>query len=225
MDALGVCAMILFRSFVISVALAVVIGWSTPAVSMNFDQVCALDTTVNCWGFEQETDMHYNWDRADAACDNDPFLSSHPNGRAKLPFTTATAKPARDGTCIYPKRDSTHASSGNHSLKFIYYQPTGSNPSGNFQAVFKHFGNDPYTYAQFGKGGEFWVRFRMRQSQGLLDFYGTTPEGKKVAIKRMIIHGYSSSSSLEETLGDEVTGNKIMDMYSDSGNEHYGKHQ
>lgn len=193
---------------------------SLSAQGVTFAEICALETTVNCWGFESEAELFYTWFNTDEACVNDPFLNNHPNGNAN--HMNVTTKPTRDGRCIYPKRDQTYAASGTSSLKFVYNQPTGSNPSGNFSPNFKRTGEGSNaTYVQFGKGGEFWVRFSMRQSQGLLDFNGLTEAGKTSALKRVIVHGFSSASSLEETIVDWKT-HKIMRMYSDQGQEDYG---
>jgi len=210
----------------ISTFVALVVGPSPQhASAASFDEVCALASTVNCWGFEDESQLHYTW-QDNSACDQDPFLTNHPNGNesysdGRLSLGNTTTKVNQAGECIYPKRDNTHAASGNSSLKFKYHVNTGSNPSGNFNPVWKRLGTPGnYTFAHFGPGGEIWVRFSMRQSQGLIDMDALSDSGKKVALKRMWIGG-KGGSKINEVIVAETSA-KVMAMYSNTGTEGYG---
>jgi hypothetical protein len=197
--------------------------------AMTFDQACALSTTISCWGFENETDLYYWWPQG-TACDSDPFLRNHPNGGphgfgldrqgSKGNIIANVDNVARQ--CVYPKRDSTYASSGNSSLKFTMVSQSGPAASGDFTEVFKRIGNPPNSrFARFGPGGEFWFRFSMRQSSSLITTVLRAVSGGFGGVKRVIIHGYESSETLEETINDGWQ-RRLPQMYSNSGREDYG---
>ena len=108
-----------FRMTLIQLAvLSIGLATSASASAATFEQVCALSTTVKCWGFESEDNMRYVWDSGDAKCNSDPFLLNHPNGKNRmsrdlqsgLGNTTAKTTTARNGgECVYPKRDGAHS--------------------------------------------------------------------------------------------------------------------
>jgi hypothetical protein len=203
-----------------------------PAIAMTFEEVCALSTTVNCWGFESESNLYYTWPSG-TSCDQDPFLQNHPNGKNGFGLdrqgskgnTSARADNAA-GECVYPKRDATHAASGQYSLKLRQPSQSSNGADGFFNPVFKRFGEPPNsTFARFGPGGEFWVRFAMRNSDEILSTVywanGQGPGSNNGGIKRLIIHGYESSENLEETIVDSWH-RRLPHMYSNSGTESYG---
>lgn len=201
---------------------------SAPVMAATFEQVCAMSTTINCWGFESETDLYYNWYTTDS-CNRDPYLLSHPNGNngfgldRRSPGNTTARVWNTANRCYYPKRDTTRAASGASSLKFTLPSQSGAVTSGDFNPVFKYkVVNGQYRFARFGPGGEFWVRFAMWQSPELLNpIYRSNSGGGISGIKRLIVHGYESSESLEETINDGWQRG-VPQMYSDSGTEDYG---
>ncbi|MGI9302055.1 MAG: hypothetical protein ACR2RB_05015 [Gammaproteobacteria bacterium] len=211
-----------------AICLTSTVFMSPAAFALTFDQVCALATTINCWDFENEDDLYYVWP-TDTSCDNDTFLQNHPNGRNGFGLDRQGSKgdliantDNEAGACIYPARDGTFASSGNYSLKFTMPSQSGPETSGDFNPVFKRLGEPPdSTFARFGKGGEFWVRFSMRQSPELITTSIEASSGSFGGIKRIIVHGYRSSESLEETINDGFE-RRVPQMYSDSGTEDYG---
>jgi hypothetical protein len=126
------------------------------------------------------------------------------------------------GICTYPERDATYEASGNYSLKFTVRSQSGQQNSGAFNPVFKRFGEPPNsTFAKFGPGGEFWVRFSMRQSNSLITTFFNGIGGRATGTKRLIVHGLESSENLEETINDGFQ-RRVPQMYSDSGTEDYG---
>ena len=107
--------------------------------AITFDDACTLPTTINCWGFESDSDMYYTW-REDSSCDEDPFLRRHPNGnnpygldrQGSLGNTSAiTLNWDPRGECVYPMRDAAHVASGSSSLRFRYH------PERNFSKIGK----------------------------------------------------------------------------------------
>ena len=200
---------------------------SPPASAQTFEEICSLPTTVNCWGFESEDDLYYTWP-VGGSCDNDTFLQTHPNGRNGFGLDRSTLGNVAAkidnlaGRCIYPQRDSTYSTSGLSSFKFTIPSQSGQQTSGFFNPVFKRLGPPgDYTFAKFGPGGEFWVRFSMRNSAELLNTTYQGIGGSSTGTKRLIIHGLESSESLEETIVDQFQ-RRVPQMYSDSGTEDYG---
>jgi hypothetical protein len=103
---------------------------------------------------------------------------------------------------------------------------SGAYAAGGFNPVFKRIGDPPNsTFARFGPGGEFWVRFAMLQNQAILTtVYERNGGGKgsnNSGIKKIVIHAYEPNGELEEALVDGWH-RRIPQMYSNSGNEHYG---
>lgn len=199
----------------------------TAATAQTFEEICDLPSTVNCWGFESEDEMYYTWP-VGTSCDNDQFLQNHPNGRNGFGLdrrtlgNTAAKTDNLAGRCMYPRRDSTYSTSGNSSLKFTIPSQSGQQTSGFFNPVFKRLGPPgDYTFAKFGPGGEFWVRFSMRNSADLLTTFYEGIGGSSTGTKRLIIHGLESSESLEETIVDQFQ-RRVPQMYSNSGTEDYG---
>jgi hypothetical protein len=198
------------------------------AQAATFQQVCGLSTTINCWGFESENELYYHW-YTNENCNRDSFLLNHPNGNN--PFGLDRRSPGNTTAriwnigdrCHYPKRDTTYAASGASSLKFTLPSQSAAVTSGDFNPVFKYrVVNGQYRFARFGPGGEFWVRFAMRQTQDLLNpIYRRSGGGGISGIKRMIVHGYESSESLEEAMQD-IWQRGVPQLYSDSGTEDYG---
>jgi hypothetical protein len=201
---------------------------SQVAQAATFSQVCGLSTTINCWGFESENELFYTW-RTNDNCNNDTFLRNHVNGNndygldRRSPGNTTARIWNIGNRCYYPKRDTTFAASGSSSLKFWFPSQTADITSADFNPVFKYrVVNGEYRFARFGPGGEFWVRFAMRQTPELLNpIYRRTGGGGISGIKRLIVHGYESSESLEETIQD-LWQRGLPQMYSDSGTEDYG---
>jgi hypothetical protein len=183
---------------------------------------------VNCWGFESEAEMFYTWKGA-----GDAFLNAHQNGNNDFGLdhqsrgnATASIENAA-GRYVYPKRDPALSEfPGGTSLKFTMPSQSGPKTSGDFCPVFKQFRqtDGSYVFARFGPGGEFWVRFAMNQSPELLTTMIRDESGGVSGfggVKRLIVHGESSSSNLEETIQD-LFQRRLPQMYSDSGTEDYG---
>jgi hypothetical protein len=196
------------------------------ASAVTFQEVCAQSTTVNCFGFESESEMYYTWQGS-----GDSFLQSHPNGnnpfgltRQSLGNTIANTENAA-GVYVYPKRDSTLSEfPGGTSLKFTMLSQSGQKTSGDFTPVFKQIrqSDGSYRFGRFGPGGEFWVRFAMYQSPELITTQLRDEGGGGFGgVKRLIIHGVESSSDLEETINDGFE-RRVPQMYSNSGTEDYG---
>lgn len=196
------------------------------AVADTFAEVCARATTVNCFGFESEAEMYYNWSGA-----GDAFLSSHPNGnngfgldRQSLGNTTSNRE-NNANVYVYPKRDSSKSEfPGGTALKFTMLSQSGQKTSGDFTPVFKQIpSGGGYRFGRFGPGGEFWVRFAMWDSPELVttNLQAVSGSGSFGGVKRVIVHGESSSENLEETIVDGFQ-RRIPSMYSDSGTEDYG---
>lgn len=193
--------------------------------SNTFEEVCALTTTVNCWGFEDDSELYYFWPGA-----GDAYLNNHVNGRHDFGLNRQTLGNVLSnadnaaGQYSYPLPDQSIAEfPGGRSLKFTMLSQSAQKVSGDFTPVFKRFGTPGnYRFVRFGPGGEFWVRFAMYQSPELLSTVLRDGSGGGFGgVKRLIIHGYESSENLEETIIDGWQ-RRLPSMYSDSGSEDYG---
>jgi hypothetical protein len=107
-------------------------------------------------------------------------------------------------------------------------QPSQSSAyaAGGFNPVFKRIGDPPNsTFVRIGPGGEFWVRFAIRQNDAMLKTVynrkGGGPKSNNGGTKKIIVHGHSPSGELEETVVDGWH-RRVPQMYSNGGNEHYG---
>lgn len=211
--------------------------------SMTMDAVCALASTVNCFDFETNgrgtnapgiNNLYYKTMDGPVNDQSDPdgYLRSLPNGfdngfgqdRQTLGNVTAVQSSAGSPRYYYPKISTDQAEfPGGASLKFTMPTRSGSDASGYWEPVFKRIpnGSGGYRFAQFGPGGEFWVRFAMRQDSNLLTTSIQAMGGGFGGVKRLIVHGVASSGNLEETINDGWE-RRIPQMYSDSGTEDYG---
>lgn len=206
--------------------------------AQTIEEIGALPTTILWWDFETpghgaETDLYYG--RAGSHNPQpDSFLTNHPNGYPNnfgldlqtIGNVTVTAS-SPDGP-TYPVRENVFSEFGNGtSMKFTLKGNATEKASGDLILPFKRFGSQAnnYTFAQFGPGGEFWVRFALRQDQQLISpttfFSRLSDGGHQSGIKRILVHGSASSGSLEEAIQD-TSQRRIPQMYSDSGYEHYG---
>jgi len=193
---------------------------------MTFEQVCALGTTINCWGFESPDNIFYaRGHLSPSACDSEPFIVNHINGNNDFGFsrqswgnTTVVEAPA--GQCNYPQIDSTFKTSGNSSLKFTIPSGSGQGTSGNFKAPFKRIGNPPNsTFGMFGPGSDFWVRWSERDNEALItNKYQRKSGGAQGGVKRVIIHGVRSSGGNETTIQD-TDQREIIQAYGDQGSD------
>lgn len=196
-----------------ALAILIIPAPSVFAQGMTFEEVCALPTTVNCWGFEDDSQIFYGY--ADQICRDDPYLANHPNGNNNEPGVNANAKHYVAGNeCIYPKRTSQVSASGGWSMKCRF--PGQINNPCSFFPLFKTIDTDGtksgLRFANYGVGGEFWVRFSMRQDDTMLQF----------SQKRFILSGRATAANLEETIvasGDP--GRLVALMYSNIGQENY----
>lgn len=206
--------------------------------AVTIEEIGSLPTTLMWWDFETaghgvEDDLYYG--RAGSSVFNpDSFLLNHKNGyqnNSGLDLqvnSNVTITGNSLGQAVYPKRVSEFNEFGlGTSMKFTLEGMAYEKASGDLILPFKRFGASAgnYKFAQFGAGGEFWVRFAMRQDKQLIsetDFFKREGDGgHQGGSKRLIIHGSVSSGSLEETIQD--TGQRrIPQMYSDSGGESYG---
>ena len=218
-------------------SLAIATGTVHAATPLTFAQTIALPGTLSGWDFETpgygvEADLYYG----PAGSDNptlDSFLSNHPNGypnnggfSMQTNFNVSVTDSTGDGNPLYPVRDGTVSEfPGGTSMKFTIKGASYQKAGGDFIIPFKRTGTEGnYKFAQFGPGGEFWVRFAMREDQQLLstsDFYIRSGGGHQGGVKRLIVHGTVSAGSLEETIQD-TNQRRIPQMYSDAGNEFYG---
>src|SRR5687768_10384501 len=203
-----------------SIALAAATGLVAPGVSpaqapMTIDAVCALSTTVNCFDFDTAgrgtnapglNSLYYKTMNGpvDNLSDPDGYLRSLPNGynngfgsdRQSLGNVTAVQSSAGSPRYYYPKISSDQAEfPGGASLKFTMPTRSGSDNSGYWEPVFKRLpdGSGGYRFAQFGPGGEFWVRFAMRQDSNLITTQIRATNGGFGGVKRLIVHGEGSS--------------------------------
>jgi hypothetical protein len=206
-------------------ALLAMTGLGSAVRAETLAEVCALPTTVNCWDFEDESELYYNWLGV-----GDDFLRNHANGNNGFGLDRQTLgnvisnQDNAAGAYVYPKRDSSMSEyPGGSSLKFTMLSQSGEKASGDFTPVFRRSGvPDNYRFVRFGPGGEFWVRFAMYQSSELLTTELRDGGGGSFGgVKRLIIHGYESSENLEETIVDGFQ-RRVPSMYSDSGTEDYG---
>lgn len=126
---------------------------------------------INCWGFEDEAEIFYH-DSGREDCKDDAFLWNHVNGhRNGVPKSNAGVA---NTTCLYPKIDRTHSTSGTGSLKIVQIDDEGNskNSGGTFRPYMKRYKGDDgkWKIDAFGRGGEFWIHWRYRQDEGLFSY-------------------------------------------------------
>ena len=145
-------------------------------------------------------------------CVADPFIANHVNGMNSEPEVNARARNWTAGNeCLYPKRTNQVAASGSWSLKCRF--PGQINNPCEYFPLFKVIDTpNGLRFANFGKGGEFWVRFSMRQDDIMLQFDQ----------KRFILSGRGTAANLEETIvASGPAGELVALMYSNIGQENY----
>lgn len=200
----------------------------------TFAQKCALAGVINCFGFDSQSIMRYNWDSGDGVCS----VQMPAAGFVRYNFTNFrgptegnAAAIAQNGECMYPVIDTNIKNSGAGSLHFTVKPFTDANSSGFWGEPFDGIGN-PFVCISpdCASGNVVWWQFKQYVTADLLNNIFICIGGSELdpgcgGWKQIIWYGQpplgSSASNMEITHNN---GNQkgAATMYGQRGFDGYG---
>jgi len=206
-----------------TVAAAELIPAGTPLA-----EKCARPGVINCFGFDDEANLHYVWPPR-TVCDYALAKSSNHTLGIDRRGPGNTVAVIQNGQCVFPEIDPTSFHSGRGSLRITIPSNSSADSGGHFTEVFRRNrdGNPAGTYIGPGSplGNVLYFQFYERFDENFLSTNFRCSGGECGGWKQVIWYGNPpngrSASSLEVTINNGWQRG-VPQMYGQVGSDYYG---